>query len=343
MVLLPPVVFGGLVIALWTWKCCMMVIFQNKIIYMPGLPPNARRETIAEYRNQCSGIEWREVRIKPMDGTKISLCVASVNNIDVCDTRIVYILYFQGNASSIPPRLPFLSPVLRMLGDRSLRDVPVRYTIVCCSYRGYWTSKGRPSEKGIAMDAAASLVWIRDDFLQHGGNLTDSIPIVIWGQSIGAGVATNLAAQAHLFQRTESKPPVSLQALILETPFISVRTMLETLYPQKWLPYRHLWPFLWNHLDSSKALGLMRERFTRAGIESPKVIILEAGKDELVPRGHGAVLEKRCRDVGLSVEKRTIGGAFHTEVMVRPEGRMAVVEAVQKLSERLFSQSRGEG
>lgn len=193
------------------------------------------------------------------------------------------------------------------------------------------------------MDAAASLVWIRDDFLQHGGNLTDSIPIVIWGQSIGAGVATNLAAQAHLFQRTESKPPVSLQVLILETPFISVRTMLETLYPQKWLPYRHLWPFLWNHLDSSKALGLMRERFTRAGIESPKVIILEAGKDELVPRGHGAVLEKRCRDVGLSVEKRTIGGAFHTEVMVRPEGRMAVVEAVQKLSERLFSQSRGEG
>jgi hypothetical protein len=55
------VVFGGLVVALWTWKCFMMVVFQNKIIYMPGLPPNARRERIEDYKNQCGGIEWREV------------------------------------------------------------------------------------------------------------------------------------------------------------------------------------------------------------------------------------------------------------------------------------------
>jgi hypothetical protein len=30
----------------------MMIVFQNKIIYMPGLPPNARKETIADYKNQ---------------------------------------------------------------------------------------------------------------------------------------------------------------------------------------------------------------------------------------------------------------------------------------------------
>jgi hypothetical protein len=60
-VFLPPVVFGGLTIALWTWKCFMMVVFQNKIIYMPGLPPNARRERIEDYKNQCGGIQWREV------------------------------------------------------------------------------------------------------------------------------------------------------------------------------------------------------------------------------------------------------------------------------------------
>lgn len=94
-VLLPPVVFGGLVITLWTWKCLMMVIFQNKIIYMPGLPPNARRETIADYRNQCGGIEWREERTTSSDGTQISLCVASVKT-GLNPTRVVYILYFQG-------------------------------------------------------------------------------------------------------------------------------------------------------------------------------------------------------------------------------------------------------
>ena len=244
-----------------------------------------------------------------------------------------------GNASSIPPRLPFLSPVLRMLKDRCY-DFPVSYTMVCCSYRGYWTSKGRPSEKGIALDAAASLDWIREDFLQQRGKATDSIPVVIWGQSIGAGVATNLAAQAHLFQGSE--PNLLLETLVLETPFVSVRAMLETLYPQKWLPYRHLWPFLWNHLDSDKDLGNVSQRFKAAGIRRPRVVLLEAGKDELVPKEHGTVLEKRCEKLGLDVEKKVISGALHTEVMVRPKGRMAVVEAVEDAVQRQFHKSRGK-
>jgi hypothetical protein len=97
-VLLPPLVFGGLVIALWTWKCLMMVVFQNKIIYMPGLPPNARRETIEDYKNQCGGIQWREERIRSLDGTRISLCVASVESDFVTSppAKTIYILYFQG-------------------------------------------------------------------------------------------------------------------------------------------------------------------------------------------------------------------------------------------------------
>lgn len=95
--LVPPVIFGGLFVGLWTWKCCMMVLFQNKIIYMPGLPPNARWETIAAYKSRCGGIEWCEERIRSLDGTRISLCVASVNGAkEVPAARTVYILYFQG-------------------------------------------------------------------------------------------------------------------------------------------------------------------------------------------------------------------------------------------------------
>jgi hypothetical protein len=100
-VLLPPVVYGGLVVTLWTWKCFMMVLFQNKIIYMPGLPPNARRETIADYQSQCGGIEWREEKVNAADGTKISLCVASVASGDISPSSDrVYILYFQGHLPS---------------------------------------------------------------------------------------------------------------------------------------------------------------------------------------------------------------------------------------------------
>jgi uncharacterized protein len=233
-----------------------------------------------------------------------------------------------GNASSLPPRLPFLSPVLRMLRERPLHDNRcVQYTVVCCSYRGYWTSKGRPSERGIALDAAAALEWIRSDHDLQTGSKDQPIPVIIWGQSIGSGVATNLAAQTDL-----SSSNLVLSTLILETPFLSVRAMLETLYPQKWLPYRHLWPFLWNHLDSWTALGVLSQKNKVSGVRTPSVLILEAGKDELVPNSHGDMLEKRCLEVGLDVRKKVIHGALHTEVMVRPEGRLAVVEAVHSVA-----------
>jgi hypothetical protein len=77
----------------------MMVVFQNKIIYMPGIPPNARREKIADYKKQCGGIFWREEKTKSVDGTSISLCVASVES-DIAtlqERKNVYILYFQGH------------------------------------------------------------------------------------------------------------------------------------------------------------------------------------------------------------------------------------------------------
>lgn len=77
-VLLPSAIFAGLLVALWTWKCAMMVIFQNKIIYMPGVPPNTRRERIEDYARLCGGVVWREERLRARDGTDLALCVASV-------------------------------------------------------------------------------------------------------------------------------------------------------------------------------------------------------------------------------------------------------------------------
>ncbi|KAF9875751.1 hypothetical protein CkaCkLH20_06683 [Colletotrichum karsti] len=333
--LLPPLVFCGLLGALWAWKCLMMVVFQNKIIYMPGLPPNARRERIEDYAKQCGEVRWEEKRVQAVDGTDLALCVASVTSTGDESTTSpdgflavpsIYVLYFQGNASSLPPRLPDLSWVLRTL-QRSKR--PARYTVVCLSYRGYWRSRGRPSEKGINMDAQAALRWIEQMHSHKAGPSRQQQhqppALVIWGQSIGAGVATNLAAW------DEFPPTLRLTSLILETPFTSIRAMLEALYPQKWVPYRHLWPFLKNHLDSWTNLGAIA-RNQRSGLDhdKPRVVIVEAGKDELVPADHGAKLVRRCEEVGLAVQKVTVRGAFHNDAVIRPEGRRAVVDAIEQ-------------
>jgi acetyl esterase/lipase len=203
-----------------------------------------------------------------------------------------------------------------MLRDRlSLHSI--RYITVCVSYRGYWTSRGRPSETGIAEDASAALRWVSS---QQARSTAHCVPVVLWGQSIGAGVATALAAREEVF------PNIEVKRMILETPFTNIRGMLEEIYPQKWLPYRYLWPFLWNHLDSYAALEKLSKRKNTSMV--PDVVILEAGKDELVPKAHGSALEKRCVDLGLSVHRHVIGGALHTEVMSRSEGRIITADAI---------------
>ncbi|QSZ29668.1 hypothetical protein DSL72_004184 [Monilinia vaccinii-corymbosi] len=228
-----------------------------------------------------------------------------------------------GNAASLPPRLPFLSTVPRKLETlHSVHDGPVQYVFVCCSYRGYWKSRGRPSEKGIVQDAEATMQWVRRDLESRSD--PDGCEIVLWGQSIGAGVATGLAMKDGIFSNQ-----FRLQKLILETPFLGIKAMLETLYPQKWLPYRHLHPFLRNHLDSWKALGELYERTERSGLKAPHILILQAGKDELVPESHGESLEQRCLDLGLEVKREVIQRALHNEVLVRGGGSSIIAEAIR--------------
>ncbi|PHH55332.1 Protein ABHD13 [Ceratocystis fimbriata CBS 114723] len=232
----------------------------------------------------------------------------------------VYILYLQGNAGSTPPRLPDLSAVLRDLQQTS---VAARFTLVALSYRGYWKSSGRPHEAGLNLDAEAAYRWILE---QHGSS-TPAPSLVLWGHSIGAGIATNLAASAYTRALSWTSQPA---LLILEAPFLSTRAMLAALYPQKWLPYKHLWPFIRNPLDSWSNIGRLVAGFGR---RAPRVAIIQAANDELVPASHPEQLRKRCAELGISVTCMSIAGAFHNEASVKPQGRRAIVGALQKMAE----------
>ncbi|CAG7558484.1 unnamed protein product [Fusarium equiseti] len=259
-----------------------MVLFQNAIIYNPFLPPNARSMTIDEVSRDCGRIKWREERIKSMDGTEIALCVADVPSVPESSTAKAahaYVLYFQGNASSLPPRLPDLSWIIRRAHEN---EPSIHYTM---------------SEKGDRTKPT----------------------VLLWGQSIGCGFATNLAAKGQF------PPDLTIDGLILETPFTNVRAMLQALYPQKWLPYQYLWPFLRNHLDSWTNLGMIAKRFSES---PPGIFIVEAGKDELVPANHGEELLERCQRVGLPVERQKVRGALHNEAMVRAAGKQALAHSI---------------
>ncbi|KAJ4311407.1 hypothetical protein N0V84_010460 [Fusarium piperis] len=90
---------------------------------------------IDEFSRECGGLQWREERIRSLDGTEIALCVSDMPASATGAKKPVYILYFQGNGSSIPPRLPHLSWILRRARDN---DPSVTYTMKWLPYQYLW-------------------------------------------------------------------------------------------------------------------------------------------------------------------------------------------------------------
>ncbi len=114
------------------------------------------------------------------------------------------LLYFHGNGGGV--------------GIRSQRmdDLQRRgYGVAMLSYRGYSGSTGSPSETTIIADARLAY----DDLRQRGVPASD---IVLFGESLGTGVATQPAAR------------VPVAGLILDSPYTSLRDLAQGQFP--WLP-----------------------------------------------------------------------------------------------------------
>lgn len=149
----------------------------------------------------------------------------------------------------------------------------------------------------------------------------DQTKIIVWGQSIGAGAAT--VGLANLLRDGKTNLH-RISGLLLETPFVDLKALLIALYPQKFLPYRYLSPFLRSTWDSETALH-------QIGKSKPnlRVLILQAGDDEIVPTGQAAILEQACQEEGMQVDRKVVSGALHTEVMVKGQGRNLIVNFLQ--------------
>jgi uncharacterized protein len=114
------------------------------------------------------------------------------------------VLYLHGNARSLARR-----------ADRLQRLTADGAGLFALSWRGYGGSGGAPSEAGFRADATAAM-----DLLAREGIGPERI--VIFGESLGTGVAVMLAAER----------PV--RALILDSPYESIAAIGAELY--WWLP-----------------------------------------------------------------------------------------------------------
>ncbi|EAW16934.1 alpha/beta hydrolase family protein [Aspergillus fischeri NRRL 181] len=343
-VLIPPVIFITLLLGLWTWKCFWIVVMQDKLLYISWLPPFARSEQISDYAGESKPVHWEEKGIRSLDGTKLAVCEgrmpAPARSVDQkpyaqaqahepARKKVVVICYFQGNGGSTPMRLPLLSQFLRAIHSPGGE---VDYVVVALSYRGYWKSSGRASQIGIELDAVAFLQWVAETY----GSPDRDVRMVLWGHSLGTAIASSAAATYLARLSTGGPQAVPIAGMILEAPMSSTKDMLISLYPQKWLPYRYLWPFLWNNWSSAVALERMaRWRDQDRDLKEhehtvPPILLLSAEKDEVIPAYAAAELEQEGKRLGLKVDRLDVSGAMHTEIPIKAAGRQAMIDFIKR-------------
>lgn len=181
------------------------------------------------------------------------------------------VLYFHGN-----------SEALESWGFESAPFLELGYDVLMPDYRGYGKSTGELSESALYEDAQMVFDYLKTKWTED--------KIIIYGRSLGTGIATDLATKVHP------------KLLILETPFISMSLMAYNTIP--------IVPIKW----------LMRYQFRNAkkvkNLNCP-VHIFAATRDELTPYKHAVILAKKAGNPETILT--SIKGAQHGNISTFPD------------------------
>jgi uncharacterized protein len=214
-------------LCLYVGLATMIYLAQRSLMYFP--------ETIHTTPAAGGLPEAEEVSLTASDGVPIA-----VWHVPPQDGKPV-ILYFHGNGGALHYRVArFQTLINNGIG------------LVALEYRGYGGLSGSPSEQGLIADAEAAYAFAVARYPAQ--------RIVLWGESLGSGVAVALAAE---------KP---VGRVILEAPFTSALAVGEERY--WYLPVRFL----------------MKDQFRsdeRIGKVTAPLLILHGVHDRTIPYAMG--------------------------------------------------------
>jgi uncharacterized protein len=190
------------------------------------------------------------------------------------------IIYFHGNAGS-----------LRMWGNVSDNFMKHNFNVLVYDYRGYGKSGGEIDEEKFYSDA----VFIYDKIKEEKGG-----EIVLYGRSLGSGIASNLAAMRN--------PDL----LILEAPYYSMKDVASRLYP--FLPVGLLLKYNFPTYQFIK------------DVECP-IVIFHGTDDEVIYSGSSEKLKKHLKP---GDEVYFIDGAHHNDLEYFEEYKIKLSEVLNR-------------
>ena len=206
-----------------------MLILDRMMIYFPQRGLEATPDSI--------GLDYEDVYLTASDGTRI-------HGWHIPGRSGVTLLWFHGNAGNISHRLDNILILNQRLGVSAL----------IIDYRGYGLSEGKPSEKGLYMDAEAAFGYLIDEL-----GLEAERDVVLFGRSLGVGVAVEMGTR------------YKVKGVILESGFTSIREMAESSGSP--LPISLVLTLFEARYDSLSKIGR---------VESP-VMVLHGDRDDTVP------------------------------------------------------------
>lgn len=209
-----------------------LYLMQRHLIYMPDKAIAAP----AEYG--LAG--FKDVRTLTADGLHVQLWHCPAAN------GFPTVLYLHGNASHLGNRAGILSA----LAERG-------FGVLGLSYRGYGKSEGSPTEIGLYEDARAAVRFLTE--IQH----LPLSQIVLYGESLGSGVAVQMATE------------FAVGGLVLQSPYTSVAGRAAEIY--FYIPVRLL---IKDRFDSIDKI---------ARVTSP-LLIFHGERDDTIPIAHGKAL-----------------------------------------------------
>ncbi|MBF6274476.1 hypothetical protein A5780_08830 [Nocardia sp. 852002-20019_SCH5090214] len=231
------------------------------------------------------GFDHEELWLTAGDGARINAWFVRA------EKPIAHVLYAHGNGGNIGDR----SPILALLAAAGLN-------VLTFDYRGYGRSPGRPSERGLYLDARAA----RRALLEQSG--VEPKRVVYLGKSLGGAVVTELATEY---------PPA---AMILMSTFTGLRDAARAVYP--FIPKAlvpNAFPTLQRlrtlrvptfvmHGDADELLPVEMGRTLHAAAADPKRLLIypNAGHNTLVSiPGWSGTVSAWVRDVLAGVESVT--------------------------------------
>jgi fermentation-respiration switch protein FrsA (DUF1100 family) len=253
-----------------------LYLLQRHLLYFP----DRTRPELGE----LAPLGVREVRVTTADGLSLLSWYLPPR-----DERPV-VMYLHGNGGHIGYRT-----------ERLRRFARNGYGVLMLEYRGYGGNPGTPTEAGFYADASAAL-----DFLAREGIMPNRL--VLYGESLGSGVAVHLAARREI------------AGLILEAPFTSVAEIAQ--YHYSFVPASVL---VRDRFDSLSAIGK---------VKAP-ILVLHGDRDTVVPARFGRAL--------FDAAPQPKDGWFSPEAGHEDLARFGALDAVVCFLERRILRTEGTG